>query len=251
MFNGKVAMVTGAASGIGRSTAVELAKKGASVVISDVDKERLAETEKLISDEGGEVMSLPADVSSAGEVSGMVEETMKKYSRLDVAVNNAGIGGDLAPTADYTEEGWDRVLNINLKGQWLCMKNQIPVMLKNDGGSIVNITSILGKVGFANAPAYVAAKHGLIGLTRTAALEYSAKGVRVNAVAPAFIVTPMLEDAGLLSDPEAKQGLVDLHPIGRLGEPKEVADAIIWLASDEASFVTGHTLMVDGGYTSR
>lgn len=251
MFNDKVAIITGAASGIGRDTAIAFADKGAIVVVSDVNKEKLDETAKIINDNDGEVTAMECDVSLPEDVEKLVDETMQKYGRLDIACNNAGVGGELAPTADYTIEQWDKVLNINLRGQWLCMKHQIPAMLKIDGGSIINITSILGKVGFANAPAYVAAKHGLVGLTKAAALEYSAQGIRVNAVAPAFIETPMLEDAGLTTDPKMKKNLIELHPIGRLGKPREVADAIVWLASDEASFITGHTLLVDGGYTAK
>lgn len=251
MFNDKVAIVTGAASGIGRDAAIVFAEKGASVVVSDVNKEKLDETAEIINDNGGEVTAIVCDVSQPDDVKKLVDETLQKYGRLDIACNNAGVGGELAPTADYTIEQWDKVLNINLRGQWLCMKHQIPAMLKIDGGTIVNITSILGKVGFANAPAYVAAKHGLVGLTKAAALEYSAQGIRVNAIAPAFIETPMLEDAGLTTDPKMKKNLIDLHPIGRLGKPREVADAIVWLASDEASFITGHTLLVDGGYTAK
>lgn len=251
MFNDKTAIITGAASGIGRVAAIAFAEKGASVVVSDVNKEKLDETAIIINDNGGKVTAIECDVSLPEDVKKLVDETMEKYGRLDIACNNAGVGGEMAPTADYTIEQWDKVLNINLRGQWLCMKHQIPAMQKIDGGSIVNITSILGKVGFANAPAYVAAKHGLVGLTKAAALEYSAQGIRVNAIAPAFIETPMLEDAGLTTDPEMKKTLIDLHPIGRLGKPREVADAIVWLASDEASFITGHTLLVDGGYTAK
>jgi NAD(P)-dependent dehydrogenase (short-subunit alcohol dehydrogenase family) len=155
------------------------------------------------------------------------------------------------PTASYQASEWDRVLNVNLRGQWFCMKYEIAEMLKNGGGSIINVSSILGKVGFANAPAYTAAKHGLVGLTKAAALEYASEGIRVNAVAPGFILTPMLENAGILEDEDMKQQVVSLHPVGRLGRPEEVADAIIWLASEASSFVTGHTLMVDGGYTAR
>jgi NAD(P)-dependent dehydrogenase (short-subunit alcohol dehydrogenase family) len=251
MFEKKVVLITGAASGIGRDTAVAFAEKGATVVVSDVQKEGLDETADLIQKDGGEVTAIITDVSKEEEVKSMIDKIVEKYGRLDAACNNAGVGGVSAATADYTSEQWDHVLNINLKGQWLCMKYQIPVMLQNKGGSIVNVASILGTVGFANAPAYVASKHGLVGLTKAAALEYSAKGIRVNAIAPAFIETPMLEQAGLTTDPEMKKMLVGLHPIGRLGKPREVADAIVWMASEEASFVTGHTLLVDGGYISQ
>jgi NAD(P)-dependent dehydrogenase (short-subunit alcohol dehydrogenase family) len=246
----KVIIVTGAASGIGRETAVAFADKEAVVVISDIDHDRLEETmEQLEQNKLGKFLAVTADVSKEEDVKRLIEKTTETYGRIDGACNNAGIGGELNTTSEYSTEEWDRVLNINLRGQWLCMKYQIREMLKQESGSIVNVASILGKVGFANAPAYVAAKHGLVGLTKTAALEYSSKGVRVNAVAPAFIETAMIERAGLLDDPEAKENLIKLHPIGRLGRPREVADAIVWLMSDEASFVTGHTMLVDGGYT--
>jgi len=249
----KVALVTGAAMGIGRDTAIAFARKGARVVVADRDEEALNETVKLVEKEGGDVIAVKADISDIDDVRAMVDTCVKEFGRLDYACNNAGIGGDLATTGDYTVEGWDRVLNINLRGQFLCMKYEIEAMLKNgeEGGSIINISSILGTVGFAQAPAYTAAKHGLVGLTRTAAIEYAAQGIRVNAVCPGFIRTPMLENAGLTSDEETLQQIIALHPAGRLGEPHEVADAIVWLASDEASFVTGHTLLVDGGYTAR
>lgn len=254
MFTNKVVLITGAGSGIGRETARKFAKKNAKVVISDVDREGLKQTKELIlqsEDSSEDVLDVVADVSSEKEVRSLIDRIVEKHGRLDVACNNAGVGGELAATADYTVEEWDRVLNINLRGQWLCMKYQIPVMLSEDGGSIVNVASILGTVGFAQAPAYVAAKHGLVGLTKAAALEYSSQGIRVNAIAPAFIETAMLEKAGLTTDEELKQGLIELHPIGRLGQSDEVAHAIVWLSSEEASFVTGHTLLVDGGYTAR
>ena len=285
MFTNKIVLVTGAASGIGRDAAIAFAEKGATVVVSDLDKEGLHETARMIKEKQkaamvsaqkepalagsgpgkGEsfeidetsgnrdvdVMAVVTDVSDPGEVQNLVNRVVEKYGRLDVACNNAGVGGEMKATADYTIEEWDWVMDINLRGQWLCMKHQIPAMLANGGGSIINISSILGVVGFANAPAYVAAKHGLIGLSKAAALEYSARGLRVNVIAPAFIETPMLEKAGITTDEQLKQSIVDLHPIGRLGKPREVADAIVWLASEEASFVTGHTLLVDGGYTIR
>ncbi|HKL19455.1 MAG TPA: SDR family oxidoreductase [Halalkalibaculum sp.] len=246
----KVALITGAAAGIGRATAILFAKQGAKVVISDVDKKGLEETEKMIGEEGGEVLSLLTDVSKSDEVKEMIDKTLDRFGRLDYACNNAGIEGKMAGIADYSEEDWDKVLNINLRGQWLCMKYEIPAILKQ-GGAIVNVSSILGKVGFAEAPAYTAAKHGLNGLTKAAALEYSGQGIRINSVCPGFIETPMLDRAGITSDKETKENTISLHPIGRLGLAQEVAEAIVWIASEKAAFVCGHSLMVDGGYIAR
>lgn len=247
----KVVLVTGAATGIGRDTAIAFTRKGARVVISDIKNEELKKTAELIEKEGGEVLTVKADISKEDEVRNLIQKTTEKFGRLDIACNNAGIGGESAFTGDYSIEGWDKVLNINLRGQFICMKYEIEAMIKNGTGSIVNISSILGHVGFAEAPAYVASKHGLLGLTKTAAIEYASQGIRINAVSPGFIETPMLEDAGITTDEEVKQHLISLHPAGRLGKPREVADAIVWLASDEASFVTGHSLLVDGGYVAR
>lgn len=246
----KVALITGSATGIGRATAVAFAWQQANIALCDVDSNGLAETADLIKDMGGNVISITADISVAKEVEQMVNSAIDHFGRLDYACNNAGIEGAMAATADYTAEQWDRVLNINLRGQWLCMKYEIQAMLE-EGGSIVNISSILGKVGFAQAPAYTAAKHGLIGLTKAAALEYSEKGIRINAVCPGFIETPMLKRAGITTEEETKQQIISLHPIGRLGSAEEVAEAIVWLASDKASFVSGHSLLVDGGYIAR
>lgn len=247
----KVALVTGAATGIGRDTAIAFARKGAKIVISDINDGKLKETEKQIKKDGGEVLSVKADISQEGDVRNMINEALKKFGSLDIACNNAGISGGSATTGKYSIEDWDQVLNINLKGQFICMKYEIEAMLENGGGSIVNVSSILGLVGFVEAPAYVASKHGLLGLTKTAAIEYASQGIRVNAVCPGFIDTPMLETAGITTDEETKQHIISLHPAGRLGKPREVADAIVWLASDEASFVTGHPLLVDGGYVAR
>jgi NAD(P)-dependent dehydrogenase (short-subunit alcohol dehydrogenase family) len=251
MNQNNVAIITGAASGIGRATAIAFSVKGVRVTVSDIQEEKLNETARLIEENGGEVLTVKADVSKEDDVRNLMRKTEDTFGRLDYLCNNAGVGGELNATASYTTEEWDRVINVNLRGQWLCMKHAIPAMLTSGGGSIVNVTSILGSVGFENAPAYVAAKHGLEGLTKTAAIEYSAEGIRVNSVAPGFIETPMLEKAGITTDPETKKSIVSLHPIGRLGKPKEIADAIVWLCSDEASFITGHTLLADGGYTSR
>lgn len=246
----KVAIVTGAAAGIGRATALAFSRQDIHLAVSDINKEGLSKTVDLIEREGGTAYAIPADISEASEVEKLVSQTLESFGRLDYACNNAGIEGLMATTADYSEKEWDRVLNINLRGQWLCMKYEIEAMI-NDGGAIVNVASILGKVGFAQAPAYTAAKHGLVGLTKAAALEYSDKGIRINAVCPGFIETPMLERAGITTEAETKKQIISLHPIGRLGNAEEVAEAIVWLASDKASFVSGHSLLVDGGYTAK
>ncbi|GAA5520216.1 SDR family oxidoreductase [Aliifodinibius salicampi] len=246
----KVALITGAATGIGRETAIAFARKGANVVISDINDEKLKETQKLIEEKRVKVLSVKADISKEDDIRNMVKKAVEQFGRLDIACNNAGIAGESATTGEYSIEGWDKVLNVNLRGQFICMKYEIEAMIKNGSGSIVNISSILGHVGFAEAPAYVASKHGLLGLTKTAAIEYASQGIRINAVCPGFIETPMLEDAGITTVEETKQYIISLHPAGRLGKPREVADAIVWLASDEASFVTGHPLLVDGGYVA-
>jgi NAD(P)-dependent dehydrogenase (short-subunit alcohol dehydrogenase family) len=247
-LNGKLVLVTGAGSGIGRAVALAAAREGARVVVSDIAVEGGEETVRAIGDAGGE-----ADVSSASEVESLVNEAVESYGRLDCAVNNAGIEGALAPTAEYPDETWNRVLGINLTGVFLCMKHEIPRMLETGGGAIVNVASILGLVGFATAPAYTAAKHGVVGLTKVAALEYSALGVRVNALCPGFIETPMVMERGVEAGthPEVYQQIAELHPIKRLGRPQEMANAAVWLCSDASSFVTGHALTADGGYVAQ
>ena len=249
-YTDKVAVITGASSGIGFTTAQAFAKKGAKVVIADVQVQKgeqaVAELKKM----GAEAMFVKTDVSDAKQVENLVAQTLTTYQRLDFAINNAGIDGDRAPTADCTEENWDRVIDINLKGVWLCMKNQIPQMLKQGSGCIVNIASIAGVVGFQNVPAYCASKGGVIQLTKTAALEYAKQGVRINAVCPGVIKTPMV--AGVFEkDPKMEEALNAATPIGRLGSPEEIASAILWLCSEHAGFMIGQPLIMDGGFTAQ
>ena len=249
-FDGKVALVTGAASGIGRAAAEAFARAGARTVVSDVDEAGGNETVELIQAAGGTATFVRCDVSSAADVENMVRHARSAYGRLDCAFNNAGIEGDLANTVDCTEENWERTLDINLKGVWLCMKYEIPVMLEHGGGSIVNCASVAGLVGFRNLPAYCASKGGVVELTRATALEYSDAGIRVNAICPGVIRTPMVERV-VAGNPEVEAQYTALEPIGRMGEPDEIADAAVWLCSDQSSFIIGHPLAADGGLVAQ
>jgi NAD(P)-dependent dehydrogenase (short-subunit alcohol dehydrogenase family) len=243
---GKVALVTGGASGIGRATALAFAREGAKVVVSDVVVAGGEETVALIKAAGGEAQFMKADVAKPAEVDALIAQVVAAYGRLDCAFNNAGIEGSMTSTLDCSEENFDRTIAINLKGVWLCMKAEIAQMLKQGGGAIVNTASVAGLVGFAGLPAYVASKHGVVGLTKTAALEYAKSGIRINAVCPGGIQTPMLERL-FQSQPQAGEAIAAMEPVGRLGKPEEIAEAAVWLCSDAASFVTGLPMAVDGG----
>lgn len=245
----KTAIVTGAASGIGEAAALLYASMGAKVAVSDINEPKGNELVKKIINQGSEAIFVKTDVSDPDQCKHLITTTIDKFGTVDYAFNNAGISGESNPVADMSIEGWNKMIATNLSSVFYCMKYQINQMMKQGSGSIVNNSSILGTVGFSNACAYVASKHGVIGLTQTAALEYSKSGIRINAIGPGFINTPLLSEAGI--DAEAKKGLVMLHPIGRLGEPEEVAELVVWLSSDKASFITGSYYPIDGGYLAQ
>jgi len=248
-LDGKVALVTGGASGIGRATALTFAREGAKLVVADMNAEGGQQTAHLITEKGGEAIFVRTDVSKAVEVQALISQAVATYGRLDCAHNNAGIGGGRALTAEYPEDTWHQVIAVNLTGVWFCMKYEVPQMLYQGGGTIVNTASAAGLVGTRGTSAYVASKHGVVGLTKTAALEYAQQGIRVNCVCPGMIHTPMTKRG--LSDPERRARIIANQPIGRVGTPEEVAEAVVWLCSDAASFVTGHTMTVDGGYVAQ
>ncbi len=249
-FENKVVLITGASTGIGRATALAFAEEGATVVAVDVDDLAFAETEKLLSGTGSKFVYYHCDVGQVEEIRQMIDYVETDLGRLDYAFNNAGVEGDQAFTGVSTEDNWNRVININLRGVWACMRFEIPLLLKSGGGAIVNCSSIAGIVGFPGVPAYVASKHGVIGLTRAAALEYAQQGIRVNAVCPGVIDTPMVQRfTG--GNPDVEAYLKSSEPIGRMGRPEEVADAVLWLCSEGSGFVTGHALTVDGGWVAQ
>jgi NAD(P)-dependent dehydrogenase (short-subunit alcohol dehydrogenase family) len=254
-LNGKVALVTGGASGIGRATALTFAREGAKLLIADMHADGGQQTVHMITENGGEATFVQVDVTQAAAVEAMISKTVETYGRLDCAYNNAGISGrgvageQRAFTADYPEERWHQVIAINLTGVWLCMKYEIHQMLQQGGGAIVNTASVAGLVGLPTSSAYVASKHGVVGITRTAALEYAKSGIRVNCVCPGYIQTPMTAPG--MQDPERMALMLASEPVGRMGKPEEVAETVVWLCSDAASFVTGHTMTVDGGYVAQ
>jgi NAD(P)-dependent dehydrogenase (short-subunit alcohol dehydrogenase family) len=246
-LEGKVGLVTGGTSGIGRETAVLFAKAGVKVVVAGRREREGNETIELVRAAGGEGLFEKADVSKASEVEALIQKAVERFGRLDLAFNNAGIEGVWVPIIRQSEEDWDRTININLKGVWLCLKYEIKQMLKQGGGgSIVNMASVTGLVGGAGAAAYSASKHGVVGLTKSAALETARSGIRINAVCPAVIETPMGER--LFGAPAVHKSVVGLHPIGRFGRPAEIAEAVVWMCSDRASFMTGQSLILDGGF---
>ncbi|WP_395668728.1 SDR family NAD(P)-dependent oxidoreductase [Rhodoferax sp.] len=249
MLKGKVALVTGASSGIGRATALAFSREGAQVVVSDVNQTQGEETASLLRAHGGAAIFVCTDVGVAAEGQALVAAAIAEYGQLDIACNNAGIGGQSALTADYPLDSWAQVIQVNLSGVFYGMQAQIGAMLKSGGGSIINLASVLGAVGGPRSPAYTAAKHGVIGLTQTAAWEYGANKIRINAVGPGFIHTPMVKN--LEANAQVNTALIAAHALGRLGNPEEVAELITWLASDRASFVTGAFYPVDGGYLAR
>jgi len=243
-FDGKVAIVTGAAMGIGRASALGFARAGAAVVVADVDEPGGRETVALAEAAGGRARFVPTDVSSEASVAAMVDQTLAEFGRLDFAHNNAGVAGAPGDVAEIGSEEWDRVLGVMLRGVFLCMHYEIPHMVA-EGGAVVNTASGAGLVAYPGQAPYVSSKHGVLGLTKTAALEYGRRGVRVNAVCPGTVLTPMVEQ---VIEEGLEDALVALHPIGRIGTADEVANAVLWLCSDDASFVIGHALSVDGGY---
>ena len=245
-FDNKVALVTGGSSGIGRATALAFAQKGAKILIASRRIKESEATVQLVKNAGSEAIFVKTDVTKATEVENLISKAVETYGRLDYAFNNAGTEGISGLGIDQTEENWHQIIDTNLKGVWLSMKYEIPQMLKQGGGAIVNNASVAGLIGLSNASIYCASKHGVIGLTKSLALEHAKNNIRINTVCPAAIQTDMLDRA---FGEEDKAEIAQAHPIGRIGKPEEVAEAVVWLCSDAASFVTGHSLAIDGGYT--
>jgi NAD(P)-dependent dehydrogenase (short-subunit alcohol dehydrogenase family) len=244
-FQGKVAFVTGAGGGIGRATALAFARAG--VAAADIFEQGIQETARMIEEFGGRALAIRCDVTSSQDVQAALAQTVETFGRLDAAFNNAGVEQPLTPSADITEDEWDRIVAINLRGVFLCMKHEIPLLLQH-GGAIVNTSSGAGVVGIAGQAAYTAAKHGVVGLTKSAALDYARRGVRINAVCPGIIATEMM-DRFTGGTPEGHDRVIAQEPIGRMGSPDEIAAAVLWLCSDAAGFVVGHAMVIDGGQT--
>jgi NAD(P)-dependent dehydrogenase (short-subunit alcohol dehydrogenase family) len=247
-YTGKVAFVTGAANGIGRATALAFAREGANVVVADVSEQGNQETARMIEEIGGKAIAVKCDVARAEDVKTALDKTIEAFGRLDFAFNNAGVEQEPAAAGELDEAEWDRVVNTDLRGVFLCLKHEIPLMLKQGGGAIVNTSSGAGVKGFKGQAAYVAAKHGVVGLTRGAALDYASQNIRINAVCPGIINTPMM-DRFSGGTPEGREQVIAQEPIGRMGQPEEIANAVVWLCSDASSFAVGHALVVDGGQT--
>src|SRR5438552_3505380 len=247
-FTGRVAFVTGAANGIGRATALAFAREAANVVVADVSEEGNQETSRMIEELGGRALAVRCDVSRPEDVKAALDKALEAFGRLDFAFNNAGVEQPITAAAEITEEEWNRIIRINLSGVFLCMKYEIPLMLKQGGGAIVNTSSGAGIIGIKGSPAYTAAKHGVIGLARAAALDYAAQNIRVNAVCPGYIDTAMM---GRFTGgtPEGRAKVIAEEPVGRMGKPEEIAAAVLWLCSDAAAFMVGHAMVIDGGQT--
>ena len=250
MTNQKVAIITGGSSGIGRATAVALAKQGVKIAIAARRDKEGEETVRLVKEAGSDGVFVKTDVAKEDDVRSLVEETAKTYGRLDYAFNNAGIEETMTPLVDQTSDIFNQIMNVNVKGVWLGMKYEIPQMIRNGGGAIVNMSSGAGLIGIPQMPIYVASKHAVLGLTKSAALEYAKSGIRINAIAPGAVETEMFERTAE-DNKQFVETLKSMHPIGRIGDPEEIANAVVWLLSDKASFVLGHTLLVDGGVVSR
>ena len=250
MTDQKVAIVTGGSSGIGRATAIALAKEGAKIVVAARRSKEGDETVQLVKESGSDGIFVNTDVANEASVKSLIEKTIDSYHRLDYAFNNAGIEQTMAPLTEQTVEEFDQIMNINVRGVWLSMKYEIPVMLKSGGGAIVNNSSVAGIMGFPQMAIYIASKHAVLGLTKSAALEYAKSGIRINSIAPGGVDTDMVERL-TEDDKQWRETLTSMHPIGRLSNPEEIANAVVWLLSNSASFVLGHTLLVDGGVVSR